>query len=110
VRNEYEKVKLRTIKRGKVMGSSPAFQRLLEKIGVPVERETVSTEGLTTHYLKAGVGHPLLLVHGGGAGAIQWGPIIIPLARQFQIIAPDVVGYGESDKSNAPYDRPYLAR
>lgn len=86
-----------------------ALQRLIAQLDVSVEEGWTSAGEVNTHYLTAGRGVPLVLVHGGGAGAIQWGPIIEPLSSQFQVIAPDVVGYGESDKPNAPYDRPYFA-
>ncbi len=51
----------------------------------------------------------MVCLHGGGAGAVTWYPSISVLAEHFHVIAPDIVGYGESDKPNAAYDRPYFA-
>ncbi|MBZ6377161.1 alpha/beta hydrolase [Pacificimonas flava] len=68
--------------------------------------------GVRTHYLEAGDGEPLVLVHGGGAGADSWGnwkDCIPLLARKFRVIAPDMIGFGKTDKP-APesyvYDQP----
>lgn len=86
-----------------------ALRELIGRMGVAPERRWIAVSGINTHYLIAGSGYPLLLMHGGGAGAIQWYRVIPTLARTFQIIAPDVVGYGETDKPNAAYDRTYFA-
>ncbi|MET9992191.1 alpha/beta hydrolase [Streptomyces mutabilis] len=52
------------------------------------------------HYHEAGSGHPLILVHGSGAGASGWSnfsPNIEALAEHFHVFAVDVIGWGESD-------------
>ena len=51
------------------------------------------------HYLEAGAGPPLLLVHGLGSSATQdWGRLIGPLGRRFHVFAPDLPGFGESER------------
>jgi 2-hydroxy-6-oxo-6-(2'-aminophenyl)hexa-2,4-dienoate hydrolase len=72
----------------------------------------VDAGGLRTHYLEAGEGRPLILVHGGGAGADSygnWRDCIPILARRCRVIAPDMIGFGKSAKP-APdaycYDQP----
>jgi pimeloyl-ACP methyl ester carboxylesterase len=51
------------------------------------------------HYLEAGVGPPLLLVHGLASSATQdWGRLIGPLGRRFHVFAPDLPGFGESER------------
>jgi 2-hydroxy-6-oxo-6-(2'-aminophenyl)hexa-2,4-dienoate hydrolase len=58
-------------------------------------------EGIRTHYLEAGSGPTLVLIHGGGAGADAWGNWrgCIPLyARHFRVVAVDMVGFGKTDK------------
>lgn len=60
----------------------------------------VTTLGYETHFLRAGAGDPLVLVHGGGAGADSLGnwQTCLPLfARDFEVFAPDMVGFGRSD-------------
>ena len=34
---------------------------------------TVDVDGISTHYYEAGSGAPVILIHGGGAGADAWG-------------------------------------
>ncbi len=82
---------------------------LIRRIGVPVDRKVVNAGTIKTNYLSAGNGQTVLLIHGAGAGAITWHPVIGPLSTYAQVIAPDVVGYGESDKPSAAYDRTYFA-
>ena len=50
-------------------------------------------------YLEAGSGPPLLLVHGLGSSAMQdWGRLVGPLGRQFHVYAPDLPGFGRSER------------
>jgi 2-hydroxymuconate-semialdehyde hydrolase len=69
----------------------------------------VAAGSVKTAYLSAGSGPPVVCLHGAGAGAVTWYPSIGALAEHFHVIAPDIVGYGESDKPKAAYDRPYFA-
>jgi len=62
----------------------------------------VNAGGIKTHYVTAGEGDPVILLHGGGAGAFalhNWAPTIPALAAAgFSVYAPDVVGFGLTDK------------
>lgn len=61
----------------------------------------VNAGGLRTHYLEAGSGAPLVLIHGGGAGADSvgnWKAALPHFARHFRVIAPDMLGFGDTDK------------
>ncbi|TMW11116.1 alpha/beta hydrolase [Alloalcanivorax gelatiniphagus] len=62
-----------------------------------------------TSYLCSGSGAPVVCLHGAGAGAVTWYPTMGALSRHFQVIVPDIVGFGESDKPDAPYDRAFFA-
>jgi 4,5:9,10-diseco-3-hydroxy-5,9,17-trioxoandrosta-1(10),2-diene-4-oate hydrolase len=84
------------------------LENLISRIGVPVERKVVNAGTIKTNYLLAGKGQAVLLLHGASAGAVTWSPVIGPLSTYSQVIAPDVVGYGESDKPSASYDRTYF--
>lgn len=61
----------------------------------------ISVDGLDTFYIKAGAGHPLVLIHGGAPGActlVNYGPVIQPLAnRGFTVYAYDQPGFGLTD-------------
>ena len=85
------------------------LKNLIGRIGVPTEQRSVDAGSIKTAYLTAGNGEPVILLHGAGYGAIQWYTVIGALSAHFQIVAPDVVGYGESDKPSAPYDRPFFS-
>lgn len=84
-------------------------QNLIDRIDTPVKQREVFAGTIKTTYLSAGQGIPVILIHGGGGGAVTWHQSIAAIAKHFQVIAPDVVGYGESDKPDAEYDRPYYS-
>jgi pimeloyl-ACP methyl ester carboxylesterase len=50
------------------------------------------------HYLEAGRGAPVILLHGSGGEGARWMPTIQGLAGDFRVIAPDQIGWGASDK------------
>ncbi|WP_313693553.1 alpha/beta fold hydrolase [Halorarum halobium] len=58
---------------------------------------------LKTHYLEAGEGNDetLVLIHSGEFGAtaeLSWEPVIDDLAEDYHVLAPDLLGYGRSEK------------
>jgi pimeloyl-ACP methyl ester carboxylesterase len=59
-------------------------------------------------YLESGSGPPLLLVHGLASNAAQdWGRLVAPLARNYHVYAPDLPGFGRSERpANADYSIP----
>ena len=61
----------------------------------------VDAGGIKTHYYEAGAGHPVVLLHGGGAGADAWGNWRLSLstfAKQFRVFAVDMIGFGHTHK------------
>jgi pimeloyl-ACP methyl ester carboxylesterase len=56
----------------------------------------VEVDGLKLHYLTAGHGTPLILLHGYAETSLMWRPIIPALAKRFAVIAPDLPGIGDS--------------
>jgi pimeloyl-ACP methyl ester carboxylesterase len=69
----------------------------------------VTVLGFKLHYLEAGHGAPVVLLHGLGGDGSRWGPNIEPLARDFRVFALDQIGFGESDKPLANYHTGMLA-
>ena len=55
------------------------------------------------HYLEAGRGAPVILLHGSGGEGARWMPTIQGLAPDFRVIAPDQIGWGASDKPMTIY-------
>src|SRR3954467_7263984 len=51
----------------------------------------------------AGSGPALLLIHGVGDNSTTWNSVHAKLAQRFTVIAPDLLGHGESDKPRAEY-------
>lgn len=54
--------------------------------------------GVRVRYVEAGAGETLLLVHGMFTSARVWQRVIPRLAAQFRVIAPDLPGFGASEK------------
>jgi len=58
----------------------------------------VATRGARIRFVEAGAGAPLLLVHDFAAHRGVWDAAIGALARSFHVVAPDLPGFGESEK------------
>jgi 2-hydroxymuconate-semialdehyde hydrolase len=61
----------------------------------------VDANGIGTNYLEAGEGTPVVLVHGSGPGVsayANWRLTIPDLATEHRVLAPDMAGFGFSDK------------
>ena len=58
---------------------------------------TADVQGLKLHYLTAGHGPAVLLIHGYTQTSRMWRPIIPLLAEKFTVIAPDLPGIGDSE-------------
>lgn len=71
-----------------------ARQRLLADIAVT--DHTAVLNGISTAYLEAGDGPPLVLLHGPGEFKERWIRVIPGLARHHHLIAPDFPGHGQS--------------
>jgi pimeloyl-ACP methyl ester carboxylesterase len=61
-----------------------------------IASHTVPIEGVKLHYLTAGHGPTLILLHGYTQTSRMWKPIIPLLAKKFNVIAPDLPGIGDS--------------
>jgi haloalkane dehalogenase len=58
----------------------------------------LEVEGLRMHHIDEGTGDPVLLLHGEPTWSFLWRRIIPPLARRARVVAPDLIGFGRSDK------------
>ena len=67
-----------------------------------VEKEVV-VFGQKIHYIEAGSGPNLILLHGLGGSSRAWQLNIGPLAEKFHVFAPDQIGFGKSDKPLVNY-------
>lgn len=71
-----------------------------------MEHKVIAVDGMNVHYVHAGSGPVVLLVHGVGASQVAWRSNIAPLANAgFTVVALDLPGHGDSDKpKNIEYD------
>jgi len=68
---------------------------------VSYQYRDILVDGLHTHYLEAGDGDPVVLLHGGEFGVsaeLGWEKAIPALARHYRVLAPDMLGFGDSAK------------
>jgi len=81
----------------------PAIEPLLVQ---HMPQRIVDVNGYAIRYLdipSAGSDKLAVLLHGIGASADRWLPIIPALSRYYRIIAPDIIGFGYSDKPTVEY-------
>ena len=75
-----------------------------------VSQQTIAIEGRRAKFWLGGTGKPLVLLHGGLGDARQhWQPTFEALADRFQILAPDLPGFGVSDPLPMPGYQSYLS-
>ena len=63
--------------------------------------KSILANGIQTNYHEYGQGEPVLLIHGSGPGVTSWANwrLTIPaLAENFHVIAPDIVGFGYTER------------
>ncbi len=69
--------------------------------GDAVEHGRLRANGVRLHYVTAGAGEPLLLLHGTPKTHYYWHKLIPLLSRDFTVVAPDLRGFGDSDRPTA---------
>ncbi|GAC1611617.1 MAG: alpha/beta fold hydrolase [Mycobacteriales bacterium] len=68
-----------------------------------VRQEFRTVHGHRRAYLYGGAGPALLFIHGIGDSSRTWLPVLPLLAQHYTVIAPDLLGHGDSDKPRADY-------
>src|SRR5258708_38123828 len=76
---------------------SMAFSAPAQALDDIIASRTAEIDGAKLHYMTAGHGTALVLLHGYAETSLMWRPIIPALAEHFTIIAPDLPGIGDSD-------------
>jgi pimeloyl-ACP methyl ester carboxylesterase len=69
-----------------------------------IEDRFAEVNGIRLHYLVAGKGDPVILLHGYAQTSHMWRPLIVPLAKDHTAIAPDLRGFGQSSTPPGGYD------
>jgi pimeloyl-ACP methyl ester carboxylesterase len=75
-----------------------------------VRSEFAMVNGIKMHYLAAGKGEPIVLLHGYAQNSQMWRPLIAQLAKTNAVIAPDLRGFGETAKPPGGYDKKTMAQ
>ena len=70
---------------------------------MPYETQFVEVKGSQMAYVEAGEGDPILFLHGNPTSKYLWRNIMPWLEDQGRVIAPDLIGMGESDKPEIGY-------
>jgi haloacetate dehalogenase len=70
---------------------------------------TARVNGIRMHYVAAGDGPLLMLLHGWPETWYCYRKLIPPLAERFTVVAPDLRGYGLTDKPVSGYDKVTMA-
>jgi len=68
-----------------------------------MEHLTVPANGAAFHVARTGKGPPLLLLHGWPEFWLTWEPVMARLADRYTVFAPDLRGFGDSDKPVGPF-------
>jgi pimeloyl-ACP methyl ester carboxylesterase len=83
------------------------IERTLDMMGLTHDFAKLSDA--TLHYVTAGAGEPLVLLHGWPQTWYMWRKIIPVLAKHYLIIAPDMRGLGDSSRPAEGYDKKTVA-
>ena len=71
----------------------------------------VELGSMRVHHMHGGRGTPVVFVHGlGSSGYMEWRHNLETVSTRHRVFAPDLPGYGRSDKPRARYTIPYFAR
>ncbi len=74
-----------------------------------IEERRVEVDGLSTHYLSAGHGPPMLLLHGDGESAFDWRRVIPAFAEHHRVLAPSLPGHGNSARWDGDHSPRFFA-
>ena len=64
-----------------------------------------NVNGVKLHYLDAGKGEPVILLHGYAQNSHMWRPLMVELEKTHTVIAPDLRGFGQSSKPMSGFDK-----
>ncbi|MCW2551205.1 MAG: alpha/beta hydrolase [Mycobacterium sp.] len=78
-------------------------------MSLEVTHHRVRANGIDQHYVTAGAGPPVVLLHGFPEFWYAWRHQIPRLAEHYTVIAPDLRGYGYTEKPHTGYDKRTMA-
>jgi pimeloyl-ACP methyl ester carboxylesterase len=78
-------------------------------VSVKIVHHRVVANGIMQHYVEAGSGQPVILLHGFPETWYAWRHQIPVLGERYRLIVPDLRGYGATEKAAAGYDKRTMA-
>ena len=78
-------------------------------LGRDIVSKTAEVDGIKLHYLTAGHGPALILLHGYTQTSHMWRPIMPSFSDRYTVIAPDLPGIGESEIPASGIDMKFAA-
>lgn len=78
------------------------IERVSEKFAFP--SKFIEVNGSKMHYVETGSGNPILFLHGIPTSCYLWRNIMPHLSSLGRCIAPDLIGFGKSEKPNIEYN------
>ena len=71
----------------------------------------IDVGSMRVHHMQGGHGSPVVFIHGlGSSSYMEWRYNLEPAAARHRVFAPDLPGYGRTEKPRARYTIPYFAR
>jgi pimeloyl-ACP methyl ester carboxylesterase len=86
------------------------MQVIKDHTGAPVKHGRALVNGVRLHYMTAGEGEPLFLLHGVPKTSYHWRHVIPLLTPHFTVIAPDLRGLGDSEHPQGGFDMRNMAK
>jgi pimeloyl-ACP methyl ester carboxylesterase len=84
---------------------------MARRIPASIQPGFVDIGSLRVHHMHGGRGSPVVFIHGlGSSGYMEWRFTLAPTAERHRVYAPDLPGYGRTEKPRARYTIPYFAR
>lgn len=74
-----------------------------------IRHHTIQANGIRQHFIEAGSGPPVVLLHGFPETNYAWRAQIPVLAQKYRVLAPDLRGYGATEKPTSGYDKRNMA-
>jgi len=75
-----------------------------------MKQQFAEVNGYSVRFLEDGLSKPkhILFLHGLGASAERWSRVMPIFAKHFHVVAPDIIGFGYSDKPEVNYTMPFF--
>jgi len=77
--------------------------------GARMRHDSLYLEGLKLHYVRCGGGDPVVLLHGWPQTWFAWRKVIPLLADRYDVIVPDLRGFGDTSRPLGGYDKKTVA-